>query len=78
MATRKVTLSLDVGSLRLAEAAAARAGLSTSAWMSRAARREAIRTGYTPRADEDRQAAELAATDEAERAAAEEDIGAAG
>ncbi len=79
MTTRKVTLSLDVGSLRLAEAAAARAGLSTSAWMSRAARREAIRTGYyTARANEDRQAAELAAADEAERAAAEEDMRAAG
>ncbi len=79
MTTRKVTLSLDVGSLRLAEAAAARAGLSISAWMSRAARREAIRTGYyNPRANEDRQAAELAAADEAERAAAEEDMRAAG
>lgn len=78
VATRKVTLSLDVGALALAEIAAARAGLSTSAWMSRAARREAIRTGYTPQVDSDHQAAELAAADEADRLAAEEDMRAAG
>jgi hypothetical protein len=45
MATRKVTFSLDATALELAEAAARRAGLSTSAWLSAAARREAVRQG---------------------------------
>ncbi|HEY2204402.1 MAG TPA: hypothetical protein VGH99_08005 [Pseudonocardia sp.] len=45
MATRKVTLSLDQTALALAESAAARAGMSTSAWLSLAARREAVRGG---------------------------------
>jgi hypothetical protein len=45
MATRKVTLSLDQTAYALAEAAAARAGMSTSAWLSAAARREAVRLG---------------------------------
>lgn len=45
MATRKITVSLDVTALDLAERAAARDGISMSAWLSRAARREAVRTG---------------------------------
>ncbi len=45
MATRKVTLSIDHTAWALAEAAAARAGLSPSAWLSAAARREAVRLG---------------------------------
>ena len=45
MATRKVTLSLDQTALAMAESAAARAGLSVSAWLSAAARREAVRVG---------------------------------
>lgn len=46
MATRKVTLSIDHTVWMLAEAAAAaRAGISPSAWLSAAARREAVRLG---------------------------------
>ena len=45
MATRKVTLSLDQTAYAMAETAAARAGISTSAWLSAAARREAVRLG---------------------------------
>jgi hypothetical protein len=45
MVTRKITVSLDATALMLAERAAARDGLSMSAWLSRAARREAVRTG---------------------------------
>ena len=45
MATRKVTLSIDHTAWALAEAAAARAGISPSAWLSAAARREAVRLG---------------------------------
>jgi hypothetical protein len=51
MVTRKVTLSLDVTALSLAERAAARDGMSVSAWLSRAARREAVRTGAGPAID---------------------------
>ena len=45
VATRKVTLSIDHTAWALAEAAAARAGISPSAWLSAAARREAVRLG---------------------------------
>ncbi|HEU0090342.1 MAG TPA: hypothetical protein VFQ77_22245 [Pseudonocardiaceae bacterium] len=45
MTTRKVTLSIDQTAWALAEAAAARAGISPSAWISAAARREAVRLG---------------------------------
>ncbi len=51
MATRKVTVSLDATALDLAERAAARDGVSMSAWLSRAARREAVRTGVGPVVD---------------------------
>ncbi|WP_282781745.1 MULTISPECIES: hypothetical protein [unclassified Nocardia] len=74
MATRKVTLSLDEAAWSYAEQAAARAGMSPSAWISRAARREAVRTGWGPAPDP----AELAAMDEAELAAAEKELRAQG
>jgi hypothetical protein len=48
MATREVTVSLDATALDLVERAAAREGMSVSAWLSRAARREAVRTGAGP------------------------------
>lgn len=75
MATRKVTFSIDEFSLDLAQAAAARAGMSTSAWLSGAARREAVRQGAgtewgDPEAD--------AIADEADLAAAEADLRATG
>jgi hypothetical protein len=81
MATKKVTVSLDVTALGMVEQAARREGLSLSAWLSRAARREAVRSGFTPaRADDaladDALAAALA--DERERELAEEDMRAAG
>ncbi|SUA74145.1 Uncharacterised protein [Nocardia otitidiscaviarum] len=74
MATRKVTLSLDEAAWSYAEQAAARAGMSPSAWISRAARREAVRTGWGPTPDP----ADLAAMDEAELAAAEKELRAQG
>jgi hypothetical protein len=45
MATRKATLSVDQEAWEFAETMAARAGLSTSAWISAAIRREAVRQG---------------------------------
>ncbi len=48
MAKRKVTYSLNATTVALAEQAASRAGLSTSAWLDRVARREAVRTGIGP------------------------------
>ncbi len=75
MATKKVTVSLDVASLALAERSALRDGISLSAWLSRAARREAVRTGVGA-APVDGLADALA--DEAESRAAEEDMRAAG
>ncbi|WP_067830901.1 hypothetical protein [Nocardia inohanensis] len=74
MATRKVTLSLDEAAWSYAEQAAARAGMSPSAWISRAARREAVRTGCAPGPDP----VQLAADDEAERKAAEKELRAQG
>lgn len=72
MATRKVTLSLDEAAWSYAEQAAARAGMSPSAWISKAARREAVRTGVGPVSDVTAEAAadaaELAAAEEAMRA----------
>jgi hypothetical protein len=74
MAKRKVTYSLDPHTVRLAEKAAARAGLSTSAWLDRVARREAVRTGAgsAPTVLSD------ARLDERERAAGEADLHATG
>ncbi|WP_153415307.1 hypothetical protein [Nocardia macrotermitis] len=69
MATRKVTLSLDAAAWSFAEQAAQRAGMSPSAWISRAARREAVRTGCGPVPEDP---AAVAAAEEAELAAAEE------
>ncbi len=75
MATRKVTLSIDQTAWTLAENAAARAGISPSAWISAAARREAVRLGAgTDWGDAE---AEALAYD-ADLAAAEADLRAAG
>lgn len=75
MATRKVTLSIDQTAWNLTEAAAARAGISPSAWISAAARREAVRLGAgTTWGDTE---AEALAYD-ADLTAAEADIRAAG
>jgi hypothetical protein len=75
MATHKVTLSLDQTAWALAELAAARAGLSPSAWISAAARREAVRLGAgTEWGDVETEAT----ADDADLAAAEADIRAAG
>ncbi|MEU4671403.1 hypothetical protein AB0F91_26340 [Amycolatopsis sp. NPDC023774] len=75
MATRKVTLSLDSGALEFAERAAKAHGISVSSWLSKAARREAVRTGYTPQQAPTAPAAEA---DEVERTAAEKDMRAQG
>ena len=75
MATRKVTLSLDQTAYALAESAAARAGMSTSAWLSAAARREAVRLGAGSDWG-DHHAQALA--DDADLAAAEAELRAAG
>ena len=75
MATRKVTLSIDHTAWALAEAAAARAGISPSAWLSAAARREAVRLGAGT--DWGNTDAEALAHD-ADLAAAEADLRAAG
>ncbi|MTE14784.1 hypothetical protein [Nocardia aurantiaca] len=74
MATRKVTLSLDEAAWSYAQDAAARAGMSPSAWISRAARREAVRLGCRPVRDP----VELAMADEAEMLAAEKELRAQG
>ena len=82
MAAKKVTVSMDAGTHELAERAARLEGLSFSAWLSRAARREAVRLGAAPVRDADPAtpdpALAEALADEAERAAAEEDMRAAG
>ncbi|MCG3754577.1 MULTISPECIES: hypothetical protein [Amycolatopsis] len=78
MATRKVTLSLDTGALEYAERAAKAHGISVSSWLSKAARREAVRTGYTPQRAPVAPAASSAEADEAERAAAEKEMRAQG
>jgi len=73
MAKRKVTYSLLASTVALAEQAASRAGLSTSAWLDQVARREAVRTGVgaVPPALLD------AVLDESERAAGEAHLRAA-
>jgi len=76
MATRKVTLSLDTAAIEYAERAAKAHGISLSAWLSKAARREAVRTGY--RQGGQRGADAIAAADEAELAAAEKELRAQG
>jgi len=67
MAKRKVTYSLNASTVALAEQAASRAGLSTSAWLDQAARREAVRTGVGSARD----VLSDAVQDERERVAAE-------
>ncbi len=74
MAKRKVTYSLTATTVELAEQAAARAGLSTSAWLDRVARREAVRTCVGGAA----RALPEALLDEQERVAAEQDQRASG
>jgi hypothetical protein len=69
-----VTLSLDTVALALAERAAAQTGQSVSAWLSRAARREAVRTGVGPAVDQ----LPEAMADEAELAEAERHLRASG
>lgn len=73
---------MDVGTHELAERAARREGVSFSAWLSRAARREAVRLGAgpAPAALPDGSDPVLAAAlaDEAEHAAAEQDLHGAG
>ena len=76
MTTKKITVSLDATTHTLAERAARRDGVSMSAWLSRAARREAVRLGVGPARHPDPLADALA--DEAELIAAEEDMRAAG
>ncbi|GAB2996902.1 hypothetical protein LWP59_18820 [Amycolatopsis acidiphila] len=76
MATRKVTLSLDASAIEYAERAAKAHGLSLSSWLSKAARREAVRTGYRARPAADPE--KLAKADEAEVAAAEKELRAEG
>ncbi|GAA1986022.1 hypothetical protein [Amycolatopsis minnesotensis] len=76
MATRKVTLSLDTASLEFAEQAAKAHGVSLSSWLSKAARREAVRTGY--RVPVRHAALAEAEADEAERELAEQELRAQG
>lgn len=79
MATRKVTLSLDASAVEYAERAAKAHGLSLSSWLSKAARREAVRTGYSPPSASPMADAESqAAADEAELAAAQKELRAEG
>ncbi|HEY3503127.1 MAG TPA: hypothetical protein VGN37_10150 [Actinocatenispora sp.] len=49
--TVKRTITFDNEAAFLVERAAARAGLSVSAWVSRATRREALRIGAVPQPD---------------------------
>ncbi|QFU90607.1 hypothetical protein YIM_27165 [Amycolatopsis sp. YIM 10] len=72
-------MSLDAGALEFAERAAKAHGISVSSWLSKAARREAVRTGYTPHVPQAAPQTEaLALADELERARAEEDLRAEG
>lgn len=75
--TRKVTVSMEATALDLAQRAAATEGLSISAWLSRAARREAVRTGAGATGLTDTILAEALA-DEGELQAAERVMRAAG
>jgi DNA-directed RNA polymerase specialized sigma24 family protein len=70
MATKKLTLSLDETAVELATRAAEAADMSLSAWISRAARREAL-LACTPQVRV-RPAEDDALLDEQERAAAED------
>jgi hypothetical protein len=78
MATRKVTLSLEASALEFAERAAKAHGVSVSSWLSRAARREAVRTGYHASGSSGPAAESAARGDETEIAAAVEDLRAQG
>jgi len=78
MAARKVTVSMDIGTHELVERAARREGVSFSAWLSRAARREAVRLGARPASTAPSPRGDPvvadALADEAELAAAEQDL----
>jgi hypothetical protein len=78
MATVKKTLSLDADAWAFAERAAQQAGLSLSAWLSRAARQQAIRQAYRGGPAADAEAEATAIADEAEAALAEQEWRAAG
>lgn len=69
-------MSLDAGALEFAERAAKAHGVSVSSWLSKAARREAVRTGYRPAPGHPGETA--ATADEAEIAAALEELRAEG
>jgi hypothetical protein len=75
MARKKVTVTFDLAALELVTRAAQREGVPVSTWLSRAARREAVRTGAASRPDE---ALDEALTDERELQLAGEDPRAAG
>jgi hypothetical protein len=77
MATVKKTLSLDADAWAFAERAAEAVGLSPSAWLSRAARQQAIRQAYQG-GTVMTEAEATALADEAETGAAQEELRAAG
>lgn len=77
MATVKKTLSLDADAWAFTVRAAKRAGLSPSAWLSRAARQQAIRQHYTGGVG-DESASVTAVADEAEAATGAEEWRATG
>jgi hypothetical protein len=74
MAMSKLTVTMDAATRKLAEESARRAGLSLSAWLARAARREAVRLGVGPAATAESEAEVLAEAlaDESDHALAEE------
>lgn len=72
MATVKKTVSIDADTWSFVEAAARRSGMSSSAWLSRVARQQAIRDAYAGTLSTgDAEASAIA--DEAEAAAAEDE-----
>ncbi len=72
MAMSRLTVTMDAATRQLAEESARRAGLSLSAWLARAARREAVRLGVGPAARVDGDALVEALADETDYALAEE------
>lgn len=76
MATRRTVLvEIDIGTVALAELAAARQGMPAPEWIARAARRELARTSPGPKLVEITEAEMVA--DDAEQAADETEIAAA-
>lgn len=72
MATVKKTVSIDAETWDFVEAAARRSGMSSSAWLSRVARQQAIRDAYIGTQSAGDVEAEAIA-DEAEAAAADDE-----